>query len=218
MAHFGGLLGARGWAGRVGLAWAVCCAGASVARAAENDDDQAAGRASETRPDEAAFSGSAGALYGGLPGASDSVNPFGVGLGLRLGVTLPVQVYVGVSYEHFFGGPTSSFSNIASYETDAVLDQVHGWVGYEVPLDGLTLRPCLGLGGAYMREETLTTDARGQTRREDDALGLLVSPALQLLFPVGGAALVVEGRYSMVPEAVAEADALLVGVGFGAEL
>ena len=41
---------------------------------------------------------------------------------------------------------------------------------------------------------------------------------MQLVFPVGPASLLVEGRYSIVPEEVAEADALFIGVGFGAEI
>ena len=80
------------------------------------------------------------------------------------------------------------------------------------------LAACLGLGVAYMQEETLTTDARGQERSEEKALGVVASAALQLIFPVGPASILVEGRYSMVPEELAEADGLLVGVGFGADI
>lgn len=164
------------------------------------------------------YSVSAGALYGELPGASDSVNPYGMGIGLRAGMALPQRIYFGLTYEHFFGGQPYAFANIAAYEMEATLDQLQGWVGYQLALDGITLRPCFGVGAAYMQEETLTTDARGRERTEEDALGVVASPALQLVFPVGAASLLVEGRYSMVPESVAEGDALLVGVGFGAEI
>ena len=183
----------------------LVCSLPSVARAGE--------------PAELSYSGSVGAFYGGLPAASDSVNPYGMGLGLRLGSTLPVGLYLALSYEHFFGGEPSEVSNIYAYEREATTEQLQGWVGYELPLDGITLRPCLGLGAAYMQEQTLTTDQQGgRERSEEDAFGFVASPALQLIFPVGPASLLVEGRYSIVPEAVAEADALLVGVGFGAEI
>jgi hypothetical protein len=197
---------------------AVCCARPPVARAQEPASPSEQSGEPSREPGALSYSGSAGALYGGLPGASDSVNPFGVGLGLRLGVTLPGRLYFGLSYEHFFGGPPSRFSNIAAYETEATLDDLQAWVGYQLPLDGVTLRPCLGIGAGYKQEETLTTDARGQERSEENALGVVASGALQLIFPVGPASMLIEGRYSMVPEALAEADGLLVGVGFGAEL
>jgi hypothetical protein len=166
-----------------------------------------------------AYSGSVSGLYGMLPDASDSLNPYGAGLGLRLGITLPVRLYFGVSYEHFFGGEPVSYANVVAWETEATVDQVQGWVGYQLPLDGVTLLPCLGIGAAYMQKETLVTDMRGeQERTEEDAVGLVVAPALQLVFPIGGPSLLVEGRYSIVPEDVAEADALSIGVGFGVEI
>jgi len=165
------------------------------------------------------YSASVSGFYGMLPDASSSLNPYGAGLGLRLGITLPVRLYFGVSYEHFFGGEPVRYSNVVAWESEATVDQVEGWVGYQLPLDGVTLRPCLGIGAAYMREETLVTDMRGQQERsEEDALGIVVSPALQLAFPIGAASFLVEGRYSIVPEDVAEADALFIGVGFGAEI
>lgn len=202
------------------LLLALCCLAPADAWADEPGELSSSGSVSAPprSGNELSYSGSAGAFYGGLPDASDSLNPYGVGLGLRLGITLPQQIYLGVSYEHFFGGEGGSYADIAAYEKDATLDQLAAWVGYELPLDGVTLRPCLGLGAAYMQEETLTTDARGQERSEDSALGFVVSPALQLQFPVGPASILIEGRYTIVPEAVAEADAVLIGVGFGAEI
>jgi len=166
-----------------------------------------------------AYSASVSGHYGMLPDASSSLNPYGAGLGLRLGITLPVRIYFGLSYVHFFGGEPVRRANVVSWESEATIDQVEGWVGYQVSLDGVTLRPCLGVGAAYMQEETVVTDMQGgQERREPDAVGLVVSPALQLIFPIGGPSFLIEGRYSIVPEDVAEADALSIGVGFGVEI
>jgi hypothetical protein len=197
---------------------ALCCAHSQIAWGQEPGElPEEPGASSEERG-ALSYAVSAGALYGELPGASNSVNPFGVGLGLRVGMALPQGIYFGLSYEHFFGGQPFSFANIAAYEMEATLDQLEGWVGYQLALDGVTLRPCFGVGAAYVQEETLTTDAQGRERSERGALGVVASPALQLVFPVGAASMLVEGRYSMVPESLADGDGLLIGVGFGAEI
>jgi hypothetical protein len=196
----------------------LCCAQPLVAWGQEPGELPEESGAPSANQDTLSYSVSAGALYGQLPGASNSVNPFGVGLGLRAGMVLPQRIYFGLSYEHFFGGQPFGFANVASYEIEATLDQLQGWVGYQLALDGVTLRPSFGLGAAYVQQETLTTDDRGRERTEDAALGVVASPALQLVFPVGAASMLVEGRYSMVPESVAEGDGLLIGVGFGAEI
>src|SRR5262245_31588543 len=85
-------------------------------------------------PSDVAYSGSVSAVYGVLPDASDSLNPFGVGVGIRLGMTLPMRLHFGLSYDHFFGGEPSRFANIAAYESEGTVDQVQGWVGYQLPL------------------------------------------------------------------------------------
>jgi hypothetical protein len=196
----------------------LCCAQPLIAWGQEPGElPEEPGESSEGRG-ALSYSVSAGAFYGELPNASNSVNPFGVGLGLRVGMALPQRLYFGLSYEHFLGGQPFAFANIAAYEIEATLDQLQGWVGYQLALDGVTLRPCFGIGAAYVQEETVTTDAQGRERSEHVALGVVASPALQLVFPVGAASLLVEGRYSMVPESVAAGDGLLVGVGFGAEI
>lgn len=168
------------------------------------------------------MTGSLSGIYGLLPDASDSLNPYGAGIGVRVGITLPVQLYIGLSYEHFFGGEPERRANVVAWESEATLDQTQAWLGYQLPLDGVTLRPSLGVGVAYMQEETLIYGQQPgnpeEERTEESALGFVWSPALQLAFPVGPASLLVEGRYSLVPEDVAEADALLIGVGFGAEI
>src|SRR4051794_10315238 len=48
------------------------------------------------------FSGSVRGLYGSATGDLDR-NPYGAGLGLRLGVTLPASIYLGGSFDYFFG-------------------------------------------------------------------------------------------------------------------
>lgn len=162
---------------------------------------------------ELSFSASAQAFYGALPAASDSVNPYGPGLGVRAAVTLPLPIYLGASYEHFFGGDPSEWASIDSVGIEATTDQVSVWVGYSLALDGVTVTPRWGLGYAQVN---LVTDDDGQLLRKFSEAGFILSPALELTFPVGVAELVLEGRYSFVPEELAQADALMIGVGFGA--
>jgi len=199
----GGVLGGR-WVG--GLVWAGVLGGwPLVARAEERV--------------EVAYSGSVGALYGGLPDATDSVNPYGAGLGLRLGLTLPQRTYVGVSYEHFFGDSVSTFADGGASHTAATTEQLQGWMGYEFQRGGVVALPCFGAGAAYRTDETLIANARGWERTGDDALGVVVSAALLVLVPIGPVSLLLEARYAIGPEdVVAGGQAMVAGAGFGAEL
>jgi hypothetical protein len=168
------------------------------------------------------LSASANAFHGTLPAGSDfAYNPFGPGLGLHVGVTLPLSVYVGASYEHFFGGEPLEWVSADSFRRDGSLDQLTAWVGYELALDGIVLRPRLGLGYVRVESEITTREqfsAVGTTETSSSSV-LVVAPALGLSFPIEGAlSLLVEGRYQLVPEELAGADALVIGVGFGVDL
>jgi hypothetical protein len=188
---------------------------ASTARAESGwgDDDDA------VAPDAAvSFSASVQAFYAGMPDATGSLDPFGPGLGVRAGLTLPNALYLGVSYEHFFGAGPQGWVGAYSVDAEASLDEVQAWVGYELALDGVSLRPQLGLGYVYSREEIVADRAPVAERSTSSAHGVVVSPTLQLAFPVGPAWLLVDGRYAIIPEAVANGDALMIGVGFGVAL
>lgn len=206
------------------VCFGLCCLQPLAARGADDTAEPSPSELppSEPSPSDLSYSGSLSGIYGLLPGASDSLNPYGAGIGLRLGITLPVRLYLGLSYEHFFGGEPVRLANIVAWESEATVDEAQAWLGYQLPLDGITLRACLGLGVAYLQEETLVygmqTASPEPERSTESALGFVWSPALQLAFPVGAASLLVEGRYSIVPEEVAEADALFLGVGFGADI
>jgi hypothetical protein len=168
---------------------------------------------------ELSLSASVQVFYGDLPGTDGAfdLNPYGPGLGVRGAVTLPVSIYFALSYEHFFGGEPTHWANIVSVRNEATIDQATAWGGYQLDFEGITLRPCLGLGYAYaVKKDTVTERGAVRHERESDDY-VVVTPALAFATPVGPASFVVEGRYSFLPETLARADALLIGVGFGVD-
>ena len=65
------------------------------------------------------LSGSVRGLYGS--GSDDpALDPYGAGLGLRAGVTLPASLYVGASLDYFFG----ESSSVAGLDSSASLLQL----------------------------------------------------------------------------------------------
>jgi hypothetical protein len=170
-------------------------------------------------PGELSLSASVQAFYGDLPGTDGAfdLNPYGPGLGVRGAVTLPASIYLALSYEHFFGGAPTDWANTVSVQNEATIDQVTAWGGYQLDFDGATLRPCLGLGYAYAIKTDTVTDS-GVVRHERESDGyLILTPGLAFATPVGPASFIVEGRYSFLPETLAVADALLIGIGVGME-
>jgi hypothetical protein len=180
-------------------------------------DEESAEDADSTAPGaEVSFSASLQAFYASMPDSTGELDPFGLGVGVRAGVTLPIALYLGLSYEHFFGGP-SAWAGEYYGEQQASLDEVQAWLGYDLALDGVSIRPLLGLGYVYSRVESTAVlgTVEDQSR---SAYGGVISPTLQLAFPVGPAWLLVDGRYAIIPDAVANGDALMIGVGFGVAL
>ena len=59
----------------------------------------------------------------------------------------------------------------------------------------------------------------GEPRRSQTSEGaVVVSPAIDLAFPVGAASFILEGRYSFLPASLVAADVLMIGVGFGRDI
>ena len=104
------------------------------------------------------LSGSLRGLYGSALGdqgvENTELNPYGIGIGLRGGVTLPAALYLGASFDYFFGESDDAI------DIEFNLYQVMGNVGYDIGLGPLTLRPSLGLGVA-----SISVDARCARRQ-----------------------------------------------------
>jgi hypothetical protein len=163
-----------------------------------------------------AFSGTAQALplltlsasLRGLYGSSfgePALDPYGPGIGVRAGVTLPASLYLGASLDYFFGESES----LAGIDSSASLLQVLGNVGYDAGFGPLTLRPSLGFGLAQSSVELGAVD-------ETDG-NFVLSPGAELFIGLGLLSVSGEVRYNKI-FADGDTDALVLGVGLGFSL
>lgn len=146
-------------------------------------------------------------LLGGIRYGSDDLN---FGLGARGGYTLPNNVYLGGTFDYFFGDSEESGFAGARVEASASLWLLGAEGGYDFGVsDNVVIRPFGGLGFAQANAE-VCTELAGLPRQcadgsEDDVaitLGgllhyvsgsLLVGPELRLVI-VEDAALIVGGH------------------------
>lgn len=148
------------------------------------------------------LSGSLRGLYGSALG-DPAVNAYGPGLGLRAGLTLPTSLYLGASFDYFFGESDSAI------DTSASLLQIMGNVGYDAGFGPLTLRPSLGLGIAQSSVEVASVDTS-----EGD---FLLSPGAELFIGLGLLSVSGEVRYNKV-FADGDFDGVYFGLGLGFSL
>lgn len=149
------------------------------------------------------ISGSAKGLYGSPTGDAE-LNPYGIGLGLRLGVTLPASLYLGASYDYFFGESDTN----ATLDVSSSLQQFMGRVGYDLGLGPLTLRPQLGLGLAQASSELGPV--------EDTASEFVAAPGVEFSFGLGLLSIGAEVSYNKVfTDDEVEADGVILGIGLG---
>jgi hypothetical protein len=135
----------------------------------------------------------------------ETVNAYGPGLGLSAGVTLPLSLYVGASFDYFFG-ETVSFS--AGPKVSRTSSQLLGRVGYDLGLGPLTVRPELGLGALFSTVETPQNDLT--------ANGTVLAPAVEAFIGLGLLNVNAEARYELV--AGDNSNALILGLGLGVSL
>lgn len=86
--------------------------------------------------------------YGSNPDSGDAVNPLGVGLGGRVGVSI-FGFYGGVDAEYYLGGSTQIGeppSTTATYKQSEHVVKYGAQVGYNLGIPFLTIRPQVGLG------------------------------------------------------------------------
>lgn len=137
-------------------------------------------------------------------------NPWGTGIGLEAGYTLPLlPIYVGGNAEYFFGGTLDSPLG----KTDGNLWQVTAEGGYDIGLgDHLVLRPKLGLGFANLAVETCI-DGFGCNKASDNKG--VVAPGAKLILMLSHFELAFDGRYDVVlSDPTAKAFIFSLGIGF----
>ena len=92
-----------------------------------------------------------GFRYGVDMKSGDDLNPWGIGLGLEAGYTLPNAVYLGGNIEYFFGEQIGDDTNGVSGN----IWQLSAEGGYDIGIGPIfVLRPKLGLGLANVHEKT----------------------------------------------------------------
>jgi hypothetical protein len=150
------------------------------------------------------FSGSARGLYGSST-ADLEPTPYGAGVGLRLGVTLPTALYLGGSLDYFFGGTNTV---ALGGEVSASLLQLMGRAGYDLGLGPVSVRPQLGFGLARTKLE-FENNLAGTSDSD-----FVLAPGVELGFSLGLLTLGAEVSYNKVFADSADAVVFGVGVGF----
>jgi hypothetical protein len=143
-------------------------------------------------------------LYGSSLGEPE-LDPYGPGLGVRAGVTLPASLYLGASVDYFFGESES----LAGVDVSASLLQVLAHVGYDAGFGPLTLRPSLGFGLAQSSVDLGAVD--------ESEGNFALSPGAEVLVGLGLLSVSGEVRYNKV-FADGDTDALVLGLGLGFSL
>ncbi|MEO8180187.1 MAG: outer membrane beta-barrel protein [Deltaproteobacteria bacterium] len=151
------------------------------------------------------LSGSARGLYGS-PTDDLRINPYGAGLGLRLGVTLPAALYLGGSFAYFFG---ESEQAVLGLEQSRSVLQVMAHVGYDLGFGPVTLRPQLGLGLAQAHSEVGDLS--------DSESDFALAPGAEFIFGFGLLSISAEAGYDVVFAGAddAGASAWILGLGLG---
>jgi hypothetical protein len=153
------------------------------------------------------LSGSLRGLYGAPTDEALDPSPYGAGIGLRAGVTLPASLYLGGSFDYFFGESIDTPLGDVSF---SVL-QLMAHAGYDLGLGPLTVRPGLGLGLASLSGDTPVGD-----NSESD---FVASPGVEAIIGLGLLSVGAEARYNKVfSEGDVSADAIVLGVGIGVSL
>ena len=186
---------ARSARGRGALVWVLSFAGGLAAFAASAE--------AHALP-LVTLSGSLRGLYGS---ATDdpALDPYGAGIGVRAGVTLPASLYLGASLDYFFGESES----VLGVDASASLLQLMGNVGVDWGLGPLTLRPSLGFGLAQSNVELGDSDTS-----EGD---FVLSPGAELFVGLGLLNVSGELRYNAILADEAS-NAVVVGLGLGFSL
>lgn len=139
------------------------------------------------------------------------LNPWGTGLGLAAGVTLPNAVYLGGNAEYFFG-ETLEQNDI---EASGHLWQLTAEGGYDIDI-GLgpifVLRPKVGAGIAGVTMETCDI---GDTCVDDSSTDFVLAPGATFILMPPGFSLSLDVRYDLIfAERTLNAIIVSAGIGF----
>lgn len=138
------------------------------------------------------------------------LNPWGTGIGLEGGYTLPViPVYVGGNAEYFFGGTLDS----PQVDLDSNIWQLSAEGGYDFGIgDHVVIRPKLGLGYAFLSTETCIGDLGCQSDSDGKPL---IAPGAKFMLLLKSFQLSFDARYAIITsDPSAKAFIFSAGIGF----
>jgi hypothetical protein len=139
----------------------------------------------------------------------ENVNPWGTGLGLDIGYTLPMAVYVGANFDYFFG----ESKDVLGIKTSANIWQLSAEGGYDFGIGpNFVIRPKVGVGMASVRAE-LCPD--GTDCVSDSQTKLLVAPGATFALLTSSFSLSLDFRYDLVfADETMKGLIIAAGVGF----
>lgn len=137
------------------------------------------------------------------------LNPWGTGLGLDAGITLPNAVYVGGNFEYFFGTTVES----SDIDSSGNLWQLTAEGGYDIGLGPIfVLRPKVGVGVAGTSFETC--DGSGQCV-DDGSTNFVLAPGGSFILMPPGFTLSLDVRYDVIfAERTLNGVIVSAGIGF----
>jgi hypothetical protein len=140
------------------------------------------------------------------------VNPWGTGLGLNVGYTMPNAIYLGGNAEYFFGESEETPISEVSFN----VWQLTAEGGYDVGLGKeFVLRPKIGLGIGTLRGKACFDLGMGEECTSDSESEFAAIPGATFLYLGQSFSLGVDVRYAMIfAEETADALIFSVGVGF----
>lgn len=141
----------------------------------------------------------------------DDANPYGLGLGVRGGYTIPGGLYLGGLFQ-YFGGEEAGNDTVNGH-----INQMNfaGDIGYDIALGNrFVLRPLVGLGATIVTGEICVL---GQCADDQTDPYFLVAPGVNAVVGLGALYLGGEIRYFFLPDDEIP-DGFLVGLNIGALL
>ncbi len=121
------------------------------------------------------------------------LNPWGVGLGVGAGYTLPQAVYFGAQFDYFFGSELEA----PAYRLKGSYWEALAKLGYDLGLsDQWVVRPGLAAGAATFRSELCPPAPEACSKSSDT--GFVIAPGISALYLRPSFAAGVDIRYDVV--------------------
>ncbi len=121
-------------------------------------------------------------LNNAAPDGADALNLYGLGFGVRAGVSLPSNLYVGGTFIYHLGASQESGSGAYKVTTKMGMQYYGVEGGYNIASGGMTIRPYLGLGQIKAHGETCVGSVCGSGESKSE---IYIAPGAAFLFNVG---------------------------------